>query len=252
VSRLLTERAEQPPHAMIASDGPEGRALMLLILVIMGGTLLLASCAGVEQAQNRTAAPAGIGRPVWRVGERWVHAWTAGTASGTKVSEVIGLREVGGVQFYDLRVDTLDRYYTLDLHWAAGIVDSKVAARAVPPQPWFNWPLEVGKHWEYQGVYEEKDRKDWMRETYRVVGVEQVEVPAGTFHAFKLVREVDSSILDQYWYSPDVHWYVKWLGRRGKEQFEEVLQKHVIIPRTMSPVPSADRPGGAVGSGSRP
>ncbi len=223
--------------------------------LIFGGILILliaASCTPIQPSNGMTPKQSGIARPLWNVGDRWIHAWTVGTDKGTKTSEVVGLREVAGSQYYVLRVDTLDRYYTLDLHWGAVIVDSKVAARAVPPQPWFNWPLEVGRRWDYQGVYEDKDHKDQIRETYRVVSVELVEVPAGMFHAFKLVREVDSSIVDQYWYAPDVHWYVKWLGHRGKEEFQELLQEYVIAPRTASRVPSADRPKAASSLDSRP
>jgi hypothetical protein len=214
------------------------QALTLLLLVAFGMSILLASCASIRSSEPTPPVQAGIVRPQWRVGDRWVHAWTAGKEKGVKTSEVVEVREVRGVQYYVLRVDAVDRFYTMDLHWAAGIVDSKVAARAVPPEPWFNWPLEAGKRWDYQGVYEEKDRKDRMRETYRIEGVEQVAVPAGTFRAFKLVREVGSTIADQYWYAPDVRWYVKWVGRRGLDEFQEVLQQYVPAPQTAAPAAS--------------
>ena len=68
-----------------------------------------------------------------------------------------------------------------------------------------------------------------MRDSYRVVGVESVAVPAGTFRAFKIVREVDSAVVDEYWYAPNVRWYVKWVGRRGKDEFEEVLQEYKLV-----------------------
>ena len=58
------------------------------------------------------------------------------------------------------------------------------------------------------------------------ISVAPIAVPAGTFQAFKIVREVESVVVDQYWYAPDVRWYVKWVGRRGKDEFQEVLQEY--------------------------
>ncbi len=217
---------------MVIEPDSKHYVVMLFFLTIIGVPLLVASCASGPSPENKIPTQMGIARPVWHTGDRWVHAWTVGAEKGTKTSEVVGLNEVRGVQYYVVRGESGDWYYTLDLHWAAIIKDSRVAARVTPPQPWFNWPLDVGKRWDYQGVLEEKDRKDQLRETYRVVGVEQVQVPAGTFRAYKLVGEVDSKIVDEYWYAPDVRWYVKWQGRRGENAFQEVLQQYVPGPQT--------------------
>lgn len=207
-----------------ARSTPNGRAFFCLAAVSVA--LWLPSCASVQSRDSQSQAPSGIARPTWRAGDRWIYAWTMGATKGVKTSEVLGVREVGGVQYNVLRVEAAHLYYTSDLHWAANIVESRVVARATPPQPWFNWPLEVGKRWQYQGVYEAQERKDQMRDLYRVVGVESVEVPAGTFRTFKIVREVESAVADQYWYAPDVRWYVKWVGRRGMDEFQEVLQEY--------------------------
>ncbi len=193
--------------------------------------LLVSSCATISLQDGTSLPKASVERPSWTAGDRWLYAWTAGTAKGVKKSEVLGVRDVGGVQYNVLQVETANpyhMYYTADLHWAANIVESRVVARATPPQPWFNWPLEAGKRWQYQGVYEDRERKDPMRESYRVVGVESVEVPAGTFRAVKIVREMDSVVLDEYWYAADVRWYVKWVGRRGADEFQEVLQEYKV------------------------
>ncbi len=214
-------------------DGNQSLAPFLLAAFAV--SLLLVACASVQGPGMQPAAEAGIVRPVWHAGDRWVYSWTTGTEGGIKTSDVIGVQEVGGVRYYILRVDNVDRFYTLDLHWAAGVVDSKVVARAAPPEPWFNWPLAVGRRWEYQGMFEERNRKDPMHETYKVVGGEEVQVPAGTFQAYKLVREVNSIVVDQYWYAPEVRWYVKWVGRRGKDEFQEVLQQYAPAPQTSAP-----------------
>jgi len=228
------------------------KARVFLCRAALGALLFVPSCASVPSQDSKPPAQAGIERPTWRVGDRWLYAWTTGATKGVKKSEVLGVRDVGGVQYNVLRVEKAHLYYTSELHWAASIVESRVVARATPPQPWFNWPLEVGKRWQYQGAYEERERKDQMRDSYRVVGVESVAVPAGTFRAFKIVREVDSAVVDQYWYAPNVRWYVKWVGRRGTDEFQELLQEYVPAAQAGAPTPSADRPAATGGSRPRP
>jgi hypothetical protein len=237
---------------MDSRPGSKGDTRLFFYLVALGVALWIPSCASVQSRDSNLPTQTGIARPAWRVGDRWLHAWTSGATKGVKTSEVLGVREVGGVQYNVLHVGTAHLYYTSDLHWAASIVESRVVARAIPPQPWFNWPLEVGKRWQYQGVYQDPDRKNQMRDSYRVVGVERVDVPAGAFQAMKIVREVGSSIVDQYWYAPDVRWYVKWVGRRGKDEFQEVLQEYVPAPQALVPAPPVDRLADATGPPPRP
>ncbi len=237
---------------MDSGPGSTGDTRVFYYLGALGIALLIPSCASVQSRDSNLPTQSGIARPAWQVGDRWLHAWTSGATKGVKTSEVLGVREVGGVQYNVLRVGKAHLYYTSDLHWAANIVESRVVARATPPQPWFNWPLEVGRQWQYQGVYQDQKRKDQMRDSYRVVGLERVDVPAGAFQALKIVREVGSSIVDQYWYAPDVRWYVKWVGRRGKDEFEEMLQEYVPAPQAPVLAPPVDRPAGATGPPPRP
>jgi len=216
------------------------REVMRWLLAVLLAILSLASCAPAPPPPRLTATA-----PEWRVGDRWRHTWRAGTEQGTKTSEVLSVREVGGVPFYVLRVDTVARYYTFNLHWAANEVESRVAARAQPPQPWFTWPLEVGKQWNYQGTYEDQEGKGRLNETYSVIAMEPVEVPAGKFSAFKLSRQGAPGSTDEYWYAPEVRWYVKWLGRRGNETFDEVLLDFVPGPTPPRSPPAGGPPGGA-------
>ena len=229
-------------------------ALIVFFLVMFGGGLLLTACGLLRPQEGQAPTQLSIARPEWRAGDRWVHAWTAGTQKGAKTSEVLGLREVAGAKYLVVRMEPANVYFTMDLHWAwaTSVAESRVLARAVPPFPWFNWPLELGKRWEYVGVAENQEGKSPIRDTYRVMAMEEIQVPAGTFRAVKITREVGSLILDQYWYAPDVRWYVKWLGRRGDSDFEEVLQEYVAAPKTAAPKPAVDRPTGTGESGPRP
>src|SRR5207247_4322756 len=106
-----------------------------------------------------TAALSEAAVPEWRVGDRWVYEWTSGQDRGTLTVEVRESTAVNGVEYYVVDIGPASqRYYTKDLHFAAGVQASRVLARMVPPQPWFVWPLKAAAQWSYQGVYEARGR----------------------------------------------------------------------------------------------
>jgi hypothetical protein len=171
------------------------------------------------------------GPPEWKAGDRWVFQWTSGAESGTKTVEIADVRDVNGVPYYVVRLGDMDHYYTRELHWAAAIRESKVEARIVPPQPWFAWPLEVGRRWSHQGSFEDRNGRVAYNDRFAVVAQETVEVPAGRFDTLKVVRETDRRDSDEYWYAAPVRWHVRWKGRRGDVEFEERLQSYDPAPR---------------------
>jgi hypothetical protein len=194
--------------------------------------LPLMACAGPrlvseEKAPAVTPAPAASTAPMWHVGDRWRHSWSAGTEKGIKTAEVTDIREMGGSRYYVLRTGDTIWFFTPDLGWAGLAAESKVIARSSPPRPWFVWPLAAGRNWDYEGVYEERDRKVPVRETYAARALETVQVPAGTFRAIRIQRDAGPEGWDEYWYAPEVGWYVKWRGRRGRDEFEEVLLEYL-------------------------
>jgi len=211
--------------------------------MICGVAALLISCAAGQPGGPPTGRES-ASRPEWRAGDRWVYSWTAGDQRGSKVVDVAQLRDVGGARYYVVSTAMLQHYYTLDLQWAWAVnpADSKVIARAVPAQPHFVWPLEVGKSWGHRGVFEDQASRETLNETYRVVAFEQVEIPAGSFRAFRILRDAGSQGSDEYWYAPEVHWYVKWIGRRGKAEFQELLQEYAPTPGGGTSAPSAETP----------
>lgn len=85
-------------------------------------------------------------------------------------------------------------------------------------QPWRSWPLEVGKKWTFD--------MDWVRpdgvtghthQDVEVAALEEVEVPAGKFMAYRIVHRgffsnsnnIRGQQDDTYWYAPDVKADVK-------------------------------------------
>ena len=177
--------------------------------------------------------------PDWRAGDQWVFDWTTPDQSGVKVVEIRSVQEVNAVIYYVARQADLDMYYTRELHWAAAVRRSKVEARMAPPQPWFMWPLKVGREWSYLGTYEDHNGKASRRDRFVVLVGERVEVPAGRFETLKVIREGSQDDSDEYWYAPEVRWYVRWRGRRGNVSFEERLREHRAGPRTGGTRPSS-------------
>ena len=169
--------------------------------------------------------------PVWQFGDRWVMEWTSGENSGTKTISVLESHKVGDVSYYVVRVDDVEHYYTPELHWAFGVRESRVEARMIPPKPWFTWPLEPGRRWEHRGTFEDQRGKTAHLDVFRVVGVETVDVPAGRFQALRVTREGQRGESDEYWYAPDVRWYVRWVGRRSDASFEERLRSYDPVAR---------------------
>src|SRR2546423_1482125 len=101
--------------------------------------------------------------------------------------------EASARRYYVLKTqdEALLNFWTVDLHWAfaAGERDSKVAARVDKPIPWFMWPLEVGRRWGHQARYEDRSGRRQANDTFMVMGLEMIDVPAGGFNAMKVVRE---------------------------------------------------------------
>jgi hypothetical protein len=211
-----------------------GRSAILVTLV-----LALAGCATATpppDAPDAARAPAATSLPLqapsWQVGDRWTYEWTSGKDSGVKSVEVVAARDIGTVRYLVVRLGDSEHYYTEALHWAAASREGKVEARMVPPQPWFVWPLTAGARWSGQSRFEHREGAVVHADRFAVVGVEPVEVPAGRYQAIKLTRETDRRDVDEYWYAPEVRWYVRWVGRRGDVQFEERLREYRPVPRS--------------------
>lgn len=171
-----------------------------------------------------------------------MYGWTSGAESGTKTVEALEIREINDVSFYLVRVGDVEVFYTRDLGWAGTVQDGRVASRMTPPQPWFAWPLRAGQSWTHRGTYEDRNGKAEFNDVFSVLSEEMVEVPAGRFNALKIVRETERRDSDEYWYAPDVRFYVKWIGRRGDATFEEQLRAYHPAPRLIPGQPSTGSP----------
>jgi len=210
----------------------------VLVLAISGCATPLAS-----PPPGTASVPAAVSSPPeWRPGDRWVYGWTSGSEAGTKTVEVIEIREINKIMFYLVRVGDLEHFYTRELQWAGAMREQKVESRMSPPEPWFVWPLEQGRQWTHQATYEDANGKTEVTDRFSTVTSETVEVPAGRFSAVKVVRETNRRDSDEYWYAPEVRFYVKWVGRRGDAHFEEQLREYRQAPRLIPGPPSSAPP----------
>ena len=214
----------------------------LAVVVIAIGGCATPATSTVSPPPAPVSVPAISSPPEWRPGDRWVYGWTSGSETGTKTVEVVEIREINKVAFYLVRVGDLDHFYTRELHWAGTMREQKVESRMSPPVPWFVWPLEGGRRWTHNAIYEDANSKTEIADRFSVVATEMVEVPAGRFNAVKVVRETDRRDVDEYWYAPEVRFYVKWTGRRGDTQFEEQLREYRQAPRLIPGPPSSAPP----------
>lgn len=230
------------PAARLVGFYSLARALALLIA--------FSGCATSVDGPAAPSPPAGVplatgAPPDWHVGDRWVYGWTLGTEVGTKAVEVVELRKWNEVTYYLVRVGDLIHLYTPELQWAGTMREERVESRMTPPLPWFSWPLVKDRRWTHQGMYEQVGApKQPVMDRFSVTESEPVDVPAGRFRVVKVTRETSRGDLDEYWYAPDVGFYVKWVGRRGEQRFEEQLREYhraSDVPRPATRPPSTNR-----------
>ena len=141
--------------------------------------------------------------PVFAVGDSWVFDET--TEKGqtgfaqTRLDEiverldaptmVVGLKRDGAPTGYQDRLVGQD--------WSQRhMVDGDQATTVRP----FNFPMHPGKSWStdfIDSIRRGNQLSDHVRRTYRVVGWEDVTVPAGTFHALKVeAKGVDEGMIE--------------------------------------------------------
>ena len=160
----------------------------------------------VTFASSSAGAPRRAERPDLAVGDRWLYRRIDGLA-GTARFEIASIEG-------EVRTAVGDRF---DTDWAVLFIknDGLTYEPRVPRLPWPMVPGAESK-FEYR-VLGSKDYPEWtVTGMMRVVGREQVTVPAGTFDTFKIEvsgryrqkradgRGGSGFFKNVYWYAPDV------------------------------------------------
>jgi len=167
----------------------------------------------VAPQKSEGAAPT-YNRPEWKAGYEWRYSWKEPAGSGTLTREVVREESFDGVPTYVVKTGKSETFYAKDVLGAiatttAGRVTLK---RDAPYQP-LSWPLYVGKEWKNSYLSERPLEKSSERFDLRmaVSQLETVQVKAGNFEAFKIevFNAYSGVLLTEFWYSPQVKWFVK-------------------------------------------
>ncbi len=97
--------------------------------------------------------------------------------------------------------------------------------RSTPPLQLLKWPLRVGDTWSYPITLEESSgRKVSGQLKADVTSYESVNVPAGSFMAYKIVVALGGRRFRQFWYAPETRTVVKSIiyDAQGREVVSEL------------------------------
>ena len=175
---------------------------------------------GMLPAQEKVEAP------VWKVGDKW-------TFTGEGIIEVVEVNNNGYILKFSDRKCIFEKQdcnailfekFTLNRIYA--IEGDKRKKYTMGLRKILDFPLSNGKQWTYS--YSAPTLTPWMKatfyydysENFKILGWEDVQIRAGKFKTLKLeYKRVASSsfpgqdtgeeIKNQYWYSPDVKYFVK-------------------------------------------
>ena len=106
-------------------------------------------------------------------------------------------------------------------NWMATLRGEEQRFSASPHNGNFAWPLQVGKWWVSNYVYEDHQRQrrfPRVQFTWRVEAYEDVSVPAGTFKAFRLTGRNPFNF-STIWYAPEARLIVKEVHERFAGHF---------------------------------
>lgn len=153
-------------------------------------------------------------KPEWKIGHQWQYAWKGPGTKGTVTAEVLREDTFEGNLSLVLRVVRNEHIYRkADLAFLATLVEGKTVVRRIPAFQIFSWPLEVSKEWRDTSVIENLVRQSSEKTDNELVvsHTEEVKVPAGTFKALKIEAYSfqTGSLVSEYWYAPEVKWFVK-------------------------------------------
>jgi hypothetical protein len=165
-------------------------------------------------------ADAPVARPEIKVGDRWTYRRfnydTGRILSTDEMRVVFSVRGVVQVVSTDsAREGETDTTYTSE--WNAVTVQSRVFN---PHTGWLSFPLQIGKTWKsgFDTVMPGKKISSRNERLVKVIGWEDVVVPAGKFRALKVISDgtfqrhdtaMQGSSRNVLWYVPETRRWVK-------------------------------------------
>src|SRR5207248_90463 len=115
------------------------------------------------------------------------------------------------------------------------------------------FPLREGRRvWFVVGGANASGAPASWYETYRVVGRERVQVPAGTFDAWVIDWEEQGrdgsswQARHRFWFAPELGYFVKFAAAKSPpNNLEDWVATRVVVPRPLESGALAARPSGA-------
>jgi len=151
-----------------------------------------AKAAPVKTAAAATSAPRSVAKavnapPAFAAGDSWVYSIT-NLADGSERRSELRVKEVLGEEVRLSNGNVLDIYGNSVRQKRGNAVDT-----FTPPSPWFVFPLRPGNTSVIKTVQKSTNAegREWLTDsevTLRVVGEEEVEVPAGKIRAIRIER----------------------------------------------------------------
>jgi hypothetical protein len=170
--------------------------------------LLAAGCALTPPGQEEQE----LAPPEWRVGDRWVFQRSLASGQTLVVTHQVTDADREG---YTVRIgapagESAWRW-TAEFHLAQIARGAEVVSRFDPPAMFFAWPLALAKEWSQEFDYRD-GRRDGRYANHWRVGpqIERVHTLAGSFYALRIERRGGKGeLVDTYWYTPRVRYWVK-------------------------------------------
>ena len=185
--------------------------------LVLALALGLGAC-GKPAALEGVAEGDQVARPEWRVGDRWVFRRTTVGGTTSVVTYQVTAATADG---YTLRlgglVPEVTETWTPELHLRAQQIAGRAAALFEPAAMFFAWPLRLGKTWSQTFTFRDGGQAGQYVNEWRVGPVvEWPLVPAGSFYAVRIQRRgAGGQLLDTYWYTPRVRYWVRHESHAG-------------------------------------
>jgi hypothetical protein len=179
----------------------------------LGGLALVAGLgACADTLDKEEEEKAGVPKPEWRVGDRWVFQRTSlGGTTSVVTYQVVEATGDG----YALRLSgagpDLTSYWTDELALRRREVGGRVVSRFEPAAPFFRWPLKLGERWDVEFDYTDGRNDGRYRNVWTAgIAIESINVVAGRFYSVRIEqRGGQGRLLSTYWYSPLVRYWVR-------------------------------------------
>ena len=180
----------------------------------------------VQELRSSKTLAFRLQKPEWKIGDRWVYSRTVSGKNDRIGREVIKDTEFEGLPCFLVYEENENVLYTKDsLAQFVNFEDGKLVTRRNKPNMLLNWPLEQGKEWRNSYTFDDLKRQTSgvSDRLMTIPNLETIRVPAGLFDTAKVeAYDRDSGrLIAEYWYSPQVKWFVRARWYTAIEGFKE-------------------------------